>query len=80
MSAPAGQLLERMVSSTVHVRLKDERELTGRLVGCDEHLNLVLEDVHERAGERQRRLGTIVLRGSNVVSLSASGPGRAART
>lgn len=64
-------LLERMVTQRVEIRLKDDRELSGRLLGSDDHLNLVLDEAEERTPEQSRRLGRIVLRGSNVVSLTA---------
>jgi len=81
MSAPPAQLLERVLQQQVTLVLKDHREMIGRLVGCDEHLNLVLDDAQEKTADLTRRLGRIVLRGSNVISLRASGalpasPGR----
>jgi len=33
-------------------------------------MNMVLTDVEENNGETKRRLGTIILRGNNVVSIS----------
>lgn len=64
-------LLERLVDSKVTLVLKDGRTLAGRLVGLDEHLNLVLDDASETTAEVSRRLGRVVLRGSNVVTLHA---------
>ncbi len=64
-------LLERLVDSKVTLLLKDSRQLTGRLVGLDEHLNLVLDDASETTPDVSRRLGRVVLRGSNVVTLHA---------
>ncbi|MCI4340683.1 MAG: LSM domain-containing protein, partial [Thermoplasmata archaeon] len=54
--------------------LKDGRALSGRLVGADEHLNLVLDDAQETTENATRRLGRIVLRGSSVVTLNAAAP------
>lgn len=70
MSSPA-QVLERAVQQRVELRLKDNRTISGRLLGVDEHLNLVLDEAEERSAEQSRRLGRVVLRGSSVVSLSA---------
>ena len=64
-------LLERLMDARVTLLLKDSRQLTGRLVGIDEHLNLVLDDASETTPEVSRRLGRVVLRGSNVVTLHA---------
>lgn len=71
MAAPPAQMLDRLAQQRVTLRLKDGRELTGRLIGADEHLNLVLDDVQEKTTELERRLGRVVLRGSNIVSLNA---------
>jgi small nuclear ribonucleoprotein len=73
MATPAA-LLERIVQQRVALRLKDARQLSGRLTGVDEHMNLVLDEVEETTESGSRRLGRIVLRGSNVISLhSAAG-------
>jgi len=63
--------MERVLEQRVTLVLKDGRQLTGRLVGIDEHLNLVLEDANETTAEVTRHLGKVVLRGSNVVTLHA---------
>jgi small nuclear ribonucleoprotein (snRNP)-like protein len=64
-------MLDRLLQQRVTLRLKDGREMTGRLMGADEHLNIVLDDVQEKTPEIDRRLGRVVLRGSNIVSLNA---------
>ncbi|HLN51981.1 MAG: LSM domain-containing protein [Thermoplasmata archaeon] len=71
MSGGPAQLMERVLEQRVTLVLKDGRQLTGRLVGIDEHLNLVLEDANETTAEVTRHLGKVVLRGSNVVTLHA---------
>ncbi len=71
MSGGPAQLMERVLEQRVTLVLKDGRQLTGRLVGIDEHLNLVLEDANESTAEVTRHLGRVVLRGSNVVTLHA---------
>ena len=64
-------LVERLLNQRVTLELKDTRTLTGKLVGVDEHMNLVLEEAEERTSEVARHLGRVVLRGSNVVTLNA---------
>ncbi|MGA7924284.1 MAG: LSM domain-containing protein [Thermoplasmata archaeon] len=73
MGAPPTALLERVLQQRVTLELKDRRVLTGRLLGCDDHMNLVLDETEETTSEMTRRLGRIVLRGSNVISLHAAG-------
>jgi small nuclear ribonucleoprotein len=74
MAASPAQLVERLLQQRVSLVLKDDRRVTGRLLGCDEHMNLVLDDAHEATADVKRRLGRIVLRGSNVVSITSPGP------
>ncbi|MEW5937627.1 MAG: LSM domain-containing protein [Candidatus Thermoplasmatota archaeon] len=62
-------LLERSVNKRVSVLLKDGRMLEGRLVGFDEYMNMVLEETEEARESQVRRLGTVVLRGNNLVSI-----------
>jgi small nuclear ribonucleoprotein len=67
------QLMEKLVQQHVTLRLKDNRALSGKLLGLDEHLNIVLEDAEETTDTVTRRLGKVVLRGSNVISLTGVG-------
>jgi small nuclear ribonucleoprotein len=64
-------LLEKVIPQRVTLVLKDARQLTGKLLGLDEHMNLVLDDADETTAELSRHLGRVVVRGSNVVTLNA---------
>ncbi len=68
--AKPSNLLNASLGDKVEILLKDGRELTGTLIGFDDHMNLVLEDTEEETKDRKRRIGTIVLRGNNVVTLN----------
>jgi small nuclear ribonucleoprotein len=63
-------LLEKSMDHRISLLLKDTRILEGKLVGYDDYMNMVLEDTEERTSEQTRRLGVVVLRGNNVVSIS----------
>ncbi|MEM3851409.1 MAG: LSM domain-containing protein [Methanomassiliicoccales archaeon] len=63
-------LLERSLNKRVTLLLKDSRVLEGRLVGYDEYMNMVLEDTEERTADHVRKIGSVILRGNNVVSVS----------
>lgn len=63
-------LLEKSIDKRVSLLLKDNRTLEGKLTGYDDYMNMVLEDTEERTSEQERRLGTVILRGNNVVSIS----------
>ncbi len=63
-------LLEQSMNHRVTLLLKDGRVLEGKLVGFDDYMNMVLEDTEETTQERVRRLGKVILRGNNVVSIA----------
>ena len=63
-------LLEKNIDKRVSLLLKDGRILEGKLTGFDEYMNMVLEETTERTADEERRLGTVVLRGNNVVSIA----------
>lgn len=63
-------VLEKSLNSKMALTLKDGRVMEGKLVGFDQYMNIVLEDTEEKTADRQRRLGTVVLRGNNLVSMA----------
>ena len=63
-------VLEKSLNQKLSLLLKDGRIVEGKLSGYDEYMNMVLQDVEETVEENKRRLGTIILRGNNVVSIS----------
>lgn len=63
------KLLEENLNKKVVLLLKDNRSLEGVLSGYDEHMNMVLDDVEESSQDSKRRLGTVVIRGSNIVRI-----------
>jgi len=63
-------VLEKAVNQHLSLLLKDGRIIEGKLSGYDEYMNMVLEDVEEITEETKKRLGRIILRGNNVVSIS----------
>ena len=62
-------ILERHINKTVMLTLKDGRTLEGKLTGFDEYMNMILEDTEETKEDKVRRLGTVVLRGNNIVTI-----------
>ena len=63
-------VLEKSLNKKMALQLKDGRTLEGKLVGYDQYMNLVLEETEERSEANSRRLGTVVLRGNNVVTIT----------
>lgn len=71
MSDKVIDTLEKSLGKTVLVRLKNRRSLRGRLEGFDKHLNLVLRDAECLSDAANvKKLGSIILRGDNVVAVS----------
>lgn len=63
-------VLEKTLNQKLTLLLKDGRILEGKLIGFDDYMNMVLEDTEETTDETQRRLGTVILRGNNIISIS----------
>jgi len=62
-------VLERSINKKMSLQLKDGRLIEGTLVGFDQYMNLVLEESSEKHQDAGRRLGTVILRGNNVVTI-----------
>ena len=71
MSDTAIKILEESLGKAVLVRLKGGRSLRGKLQGFDQHMNLVLEDADDISkANTTQKLGTIIVRGDNVIIIS----------
>jgi small nuclear ribonucleoprotein len=71
MSEMTTEILEQNLGKVVLVRLKGGKNLRGKLKGFDQHLNLVLEETDDTTTtENLKKLGTIIVRGDNVVLIS----------
>ena len=62
-------VLEKSINKRISLLLKDNRILEGKLMGYDDYMNMVLEDAEETKDELVRRIGTVVLRVNNVVTI-----------
>ena len=71
MSEMTAKILEESLGKFVLVRLRGRKKLRGKLKGFDQHLNLVLEETEDITNvEKGRKIGTIILRGDNVIIVS----------
>jgi small nuclear ribonucleoprotein len=71
MSEMTTKILEESLGRIVLIRLRGGRKLRGKLKGFDQHLNLLLEETEDITNaQKTRKLGTIILRGDNVVIVS----------
>jgi small nuclear ribonucleoprotein len=64
-------ILNESLNGPVIVKLKDGRVFRGELQGYDIHMNLVVDKTEEVAeGAVTRKMGTVIVRGDNVVYIS----------
>ncbi|MBI4361629.1 MAG: small nuclear ribonucleoprotein [Euryarchaeota archaeon] len=64
-------ILNGALNSPVLVKLKGGREFRGELQGYDVHMNLVLAKAEElKDGTEAKKMGTVIVRGDNVVYIS----------
>ncbi|KAI7841880.1 hypothetical protein COHA_004409 [Chlorella ohadii] len=85
MASKTGKLLQ-FINYRMRVTLVDGRQVVGRFMAFDRHMNLVLGDSEEfrklppKKGlseddrEQRRVLGLVILRGDEVVDLTIEGP------
>jgi small nuclear ribonucleoprotein len=67
----AVKVLEESINKLVLVKIKGGKTIRGNLLGFDQHMNLLLDQSEEITSEGDSKsLGTIVVRGDNVVMIS----------
>ena len=68
----AVKVLDESINKIVLIKLKGNKTIRGNLLGFDQHMNLLLEQSEEipSEGGDAKSLGTIVVRGDNVVMIS----------
>lgn len=67
----AKSFLTRCLGQIVVVTLKDARTLRGKLEGYDEFINLSLEEASEESPSKNKKLGKVIVRGSQVIAVHA---------
>ncbi|MCL4374071.1 MAG: LSm family protein [Candidatus Marsarchaeota archaeon] len=64
-------LLNRIIGQQALVRLKNNISIRGKITSFDAHMNIVIENAEELDdGELKAKLGTILLRGGNILFVS----------
>ncbi|KAH9968869.1 Sm-like ribonucleoprotein [Russula dissimulans] len=67
------ELIDRCIGSRIWVVMKNDREFTGTLLGFDDFVNMVLEDVTEYEitpkGRKTTKLRQTLLNGNNICML-----------
>ncbi|KZT30623.1 Sm-like ribonucleo protein [Neolentinus lepideus HHB14362 ss-1] len=74
------ELIDRCIGSRIWVIMKNDREFSGTLLGFDDFVNMVLEDVTEfeitAEGTNKTKLNQTLLNGNNICMLipGSNGP------
>ena len=64
-------LLNTSKGKEILVQLKNDKQLVGRLLAFDIHINIVLDNTKEmQSGELKRNIGLTFLRGDTIIFIS----------
>jgi small nuclear ribonucleoprotein len=67
----AHKILAESVGQIVLIKLRGGKSIRGKLKSYDLHLNIVLDNAEEELGDGNwRKLGTVLIRGENIVVIS----------
>ena len=67
----AVKALDESINKMVLIKLKGNKTIRGNLLGFDQHMNLLLNQSEEVPSEGDSKtLGSIVVRGDNVIMIS----------
>lgn len=68
------ELVDKCIGSRIHIIMKNDKEIVGTLLGFDDFVNMLLEDVTEYEttpeGRRITKLDMILLNGNNITMVS----------
>lgn len=69
----AVKILDESIGKVVLIKIKGNKTIRGNLRGFDQHMNLILDQAEEtQDGGQPSNLGSIVVRGDNVIMISPS--------
>ncbi|MCI4438165.1 MAG: RNA-binding protein [Ignisphaera sp.] len=67
----AHKILAESLGQMVLIKLRGGKSIRGRLRSYDMHLNVVLDNAEEEMNDGSwRKLGTVLIRGENIVVIS----------
>lgn len=68
------ELVDKCIGSRIHIIMKNDKEIVGTLLGFDDFVNMLLEDVTEYEttpeGRRITKLDQILLNGNNITMVN----------
>jgi len=66
----AVKVLDESINKIVLIKLKGNKTIRGNLLGFDQHMNLLDQSEEIPSEGESKSLGSIVVRGDNVVMIS----------
>ncbi len=70
MAYEISTLMNNSKEKVVLIRLRNTKTIQGILKDFDIHMNLTLEDAEDISDEKPEKLGTILIRGDNILAVS----------
>ena len=70
MADEISTLMSNSKNKSVLLRLRNNTTIKGNLIDFDVHMNLTLNDAEDVSDEDPEKLGKILLRGDNILSVS----------
>ncbi len=70
MAFEISTLMNNSKDKIVLLRMKNSKTIQGKLKNFDIHMNLTLEDAEDISDEKSAKLGTVLIRGDNILAVS----------
>ncbi len=70
MAFEISTLMNNSKDKLVLLRMKNSKTIQGKLKNFDIHMNLTLEDAEDMSDEKSVKLGTVLIRGDNILAVS----------
>ncbi len=70
MTFEISTLMSNSKDKVVLLRMKNSKTIQGILQEFDIHMNLTMEDAEDISDEKPEKLGKILIRGDNILSVS----------
>ena len=70
MSYEISTLMNNNKDKIVSIKLRNTKTIKGILKEFDIHMNMTLKDAEDVSDEKPEKLGTILIRGDNILTIS----------
>jgi len=70
MAEEISTLMRNNRNKSIFLRLRNNKTIKGSLVDFDVYMNLTLDDAEDVSDGKTQKLGKILLRGDNVITIS----------